>query len=92
MLVFISRWAGRLGLGTSFGDRHELRELLLEAVQTAREQVDIVKAFLEYDPALQNTMSFVVVVDHKNLVGFIFENAQLGENLVTLNILGGETN
>ena len=69
----------------------ELWELLLETVETSREQVDVIEAFFKDDSALKDSMALILVVHHKHLVRLVPENVQLGELLISLDVLCRET-
>ena len=46
--------------------------LAFHDAKAAREQVDVVKTFLEDDTALEDAMSLIIVIDHQNLVRLVF--------------------
>ena len=46
--------------------------LALHDAEAAREQVDVVKTFLEDDAALEDAMPLIIVIDHQYLVRLVF--------------------
>lgn len=62
----------------------------LENANAATQQVNVVKAFLEDNSALEDAVPLILVVDNEDLVRFILVNAELGKDLVALNVLSWE--
>ena len=51
-----------------------------------REQITIVKAFLEDVLNLLHAMTFVIVVENKEFIWLIFVNVELGEDFINLDV------
>lgn len=65
--------------------------LLLEHANAATEKVDVVEAFFENYAGLENSMPLIVVVDHQDFVSLVLVDAQLSEDLVSLDVFSWET-
>lgn len=55
-----------------------------------RQQVDIVEAFFEDLPRLEDAVAFVAVVDNKELVGVVPDQVELAKLVVDLDVGRGE--
>ena len=67
-----------------------MRELGLEDALTAGQQVHIVEAFLVDDAGLEYAVALVLMVNDEQLVRLVLVDAELGENLVLLDVRGRE--
>jgi len=61
-----------------------------EDVDTAGEEINVVKALFVYYFSVMNSSSLVVHVDHYQLVWLVFKQIQRSENLVFVYIHSGE--
>ena len=66
---------------------NEVGEILAHDAEATREEVHVVEALLKDDLALHNAMSFIIVVHHQNLVWLVLVDVQLGEHLISLDVL-----